>query len=298
MTTTMPFLSAWLLAARPRTLPASIAPVLVGSALAAASGHFDGLLFAATLAVSLLLQIGANFSNDVFDYLKGADVARRGPMRVTQSGYLSPNQMLWSTAIIFGLAALIGLYLVLSAGWPLVIVGAIAILSALAYTGGPWPLGYHGLGDLFVFVFFGLVGVAGTYYIQTHALNGAAIAASIPVGLLITNILVVNNLRDLETDRAAGKRTLAVRIGDVATRTEFATFLYVAYAVPPLMAMVDLAGFWFWLPWLSVPFALGILREVNSVREGPAFNRLLARVSQLNLLYAILFALSFLLPTF
>ena len=298
MITAMPFWSAWLLAARPRTLPASIAPVLVGSALAASVGRFDWLLAVATLAVSLLLQIGANFANDVFDYLKGADVARRGPTRVTQSGYLSPNQMLFSTAIIFGLAALIGLYLVIAAGWPLVIVGALAIISALAYTGGPWPLGYHGLGDLFVFIFFGLVGVAGTYYIQTHSLTATALAAAIPVGLLITNILVINNLRDLETDRATGKQTLAVRIGDAGTRTEFTTFLYIAYAVPPLMAMVDLASFWFWLPWLSVPLALGVLRKAQSVHDGPAFNQLLASVSQLNLLYAALLSLSFLLPPF
>ena len=298
MITAMPFWSAWLLAARPRTLPASIAPVLVGSALAASVGRFDWPLAAATLAVSILLQIGANFANDVFDYLKGADVARRGPTRVTQSGYLSPNQMLVSTAIILGLAALIGLYLVIAAGWPLVIVGALAIVSALAYTGGPWPLGYHGLGDLFVFVFFGLVGVAGTYYIQTHSLTATALAASIPVGLLITNILVINNLRDLETDRAAGKQTLAVRIGDGGTRSEFTALLYIAYAVPPLMAMVDLAGFWFWLPWLSVPLALGVLRKAQSVHDGPAFNQLLASVSQLNLLYAALLSLSFLLPSF
>jgi 1,4-dihydroxy-2-naphthoate octaprenyltransferase len=293
----MPAWKAWLLAARPRTLPVSVAPVLVGSALAAARGRFDWSLFAATLAVALLLQIGANFANDVFDHIKGADVARTGPLRVTQSGLLSPRQMLLSTAIIFGLAALIGLALIAAAGWPLAIVGGLAILSALAYTGGPWPLGYHGLGDLFVFVFFGLVGVAGTYFIQARELSPLALAASIPVGLLITNVLVINNLRDLETDRAAGKRTLAVHVGDSSTRGEFTLFVYMAYTVPPLMAMTNLAGLWFWLPWLSVPLALRLLRGVNSAREPAHYNRLLSQAAQLALAFSVLFALSFLLPS-
>ncbi len=293
----IPLLRAWLLAGRPRTLTASIVPVLVGSALAAARGRFDWRLFAATLAVSVLLQIGANFANDVFDFLKGADKARSGPARVTQSGLLSTRQMLVSTGALFALAALIGLYLVASAGWPLAVVGALAILSALAYTGGPWPLGYHGLGDLFVFVFFGLVGVCGTFYIQTHELTTLAVASAIPVGLLITNILVVNNLRDLESDQAAGKRTLAVRVGDAATRTEYTLFAYAAYIVPPLMAMSNLAGDWFWLPWLSAPFAYLLVRDLRNARDGATFNRLLARSAQLTLAFGLLFALSFLLPS-
>ncbi|MCA1554975.1 MAG: 1,4-dihydroxy-2-naphthoate polyprenyltransferase, partial [Chloroflexi bacterium] len=211
---------AWLIASRPRTLPAAIVPVLVGSALAFSRGMFSVPLCFATLAVSLLLQIGANFANDVFDFMKGADVARRGPMRVTQSGLLSARQMLVSMGVIFALAALVGLYLVAAAGWQLLVLGALAILSALAYTGGPFPLGYHGLGDLFVFIFFGLVGVMGTYYIQTGEFDLVALMAAIAVGLLVTNILVVNNLRDIETDRAAGKRTLAVRLGERATRIQ------------------------------------------------------------------------------
>ena len=297
MSPTLPLWRVWLLAGRPRTLVASVVPVLVGSALAAARGRFDWLLFAATLAVSVLLQVGANFANDVFDYLHGADAARRGPQRVTQSGLLSARRMLFSTAALFVLAALIGLYLVASAGWPLAIVGGLAILSALAYTGGPWPLGYHGLGDLFVFVFFGLVGVGGTYYIQSRELTTLVLASAIPVGLLITNILVVNNLRDLESDQAAGKRTLAVRIGDAATRTQYTLFAYAAYIVPPLMAMSNLAGDWFWLPWLSAPFAYFLVRDLRTARDGAALNRLLARSAQLTLLFGLLFALSFLLPS-
>jgi 1,4-dihydroxy-2-naphthoate polyprenyltransferase len=288
---------AWLLAARPRTLAASILPVLVGSALAFSRGRFDWRLCAATFAVSLLLQAGSNFANDVFDFLKGADVARRGPARVTQSGLLSTRQMLFGTGAIFALAAVLGLYLALSAGWPLVIVGGLAILSALGYTGGPWPLGYHGLGDLFVFIFFGLVGVAGSYYVQTHELTPQVLAAAIPIGLLITNILVVNNLRDLESDRAVHKRTLAVRIGAGATRSEFTLFIYLAYSVPPLMAIAGLAGDWFWLPWLSVLLALRLVRDVRAARDGPAYQSLLTHTVLLNLAYGILFALSFVLPT-
>ena len=291
----MPFWKAWLLAARPRTLAASIECVLVGSALAWTRGRFDVLLCADTLAVALLLQIGSNFANDVFDYLKGADTARRGPTRITQSGLLSPRQMLLSTGAIFGLAAVLGLYLVLSAGWPFVIIGGLAILSALAYTAGPWPLGYHGLGDVFVFIFYGLVGVAGSYYVQAHELTPQALTAAIPVGLLVTNILVVNNLRDLESDRAAHKRTLAVRIGASATRSQFTLFVYAAYIVPPLMAIAGLAGDWFWLPWLSVPLALPLVREVQAACEGPQFHKLLVHTVQLNLAYCVLFALSFVL---
>jgi len=291
----MLFWKAWLLAARPRTLAASIVPVLIGSALAWARGHFDVPLCAATLAVALLLQIGSNFANDVFDFLRGADVARRGPTRVTQSGLLSPRQMLLSTGAIFALAAVLGFVLVLSAGWPLVIAGGLAILSALAYTGGPWPLGYHGLGDVFVFIFFGLVGVAGSYYVQVHELTPQVLAAATPVGLLITNILVVNNLRDIDSDRAAHKRTLASRIGAGATRSQFTLFVYAAYTVPPLMAIAGLAGDWFWLPWLSVPLALRLVREARAAREGPQFQKLLVHTVQLNLVYGLLFALSFVL---
>lgn len=289
----MPYWKAWLMAARPRTLAASLVPILVGNALAYNRGRFDVVLCIATLAVALLLQIGSNFANDVFDFLKGADVARRGPTRVTQSGLLSPRQMLFSTGAIFVLAAVLGLYLVLSAGWPLVIAGGLAIVTALAYTGGPWPLGYHGLGEVFVFIFFGLVGVGGSYYVQTHELTAQALAAAVPVGLLITNILVVNNLRDIDSDRAAHKRTLAVRIGAGATRSQFTLFVYAAYAVPPLMAIAGLAGDWFWLPWLSVPLALGLVREARTATEGPQFLKLLVHTVRLNLAYGVLFALSF-----
>ena len=288
----MPRWRVWLLAARPRTLPAAVTPVLVGTALAVSRGKFDPLVFVATLAVSLLLQIGANFANDVFDFLKGADVARRGPTRVTQSGLLSSREMLLSTGAIFALAAIAGLYLVSVGGMPFLVIGALAILSALAYTGGPWPLGYHGLGDVFVFIFFGLVGVVGVYYLQAREVALEAVAASIPVGLLITNILVVNNLRDIETDRAAGKRTLAVRFGDKATRRQYAMLLILSYLT--VAALFPSRGLLVLLPFALAPMAWRLASDVVTNRHAPAFNPLLARSAQFSLLFGILFALGLL----
>ncbi|MBI5876730.1 MAG: 1,4-dihydroxy-2-naphthoate polyprenyltransferase [Chloroflexi bacterium] len=285
-------IQAWWIAARPRTLPAAATPIAVGTALAISAGRWDPLVLVASLAVSLLLQIGANFANDVFDHLKGADVARRGPTRVTQSGILSPREMLASTAIIFGLAALIGLYLVYVGGVPFLVVGALAILSALAYTGGPYPLGYNGLGDLFVFIFFGVVGVVGTYYLHTLALDGLALAASLPVGLLIVNILVVNNLRDIETDRAAGKRTLAVRIGARATRRQYAAQLTLSYLV--VAALLPWRGVLVLLPFVLAPAAWKLAHAVMTNADPPTFNRLLARSAQFSLQFGLLFALGLL----
>ncbi len=288
MTSSISPARAWWIAARPRTLPAAATPIVVGSALAASEGRLDGLVFGVCLLVALLLQIGANFANDVFDYLKGADVARRGPARVTQSGMLSPRAMLASTALIFALSALAGLYLVSVGGAPFLVAGAFAILAALAYTGGPFPLGYHGLGDLFVFIFFGLVGVVGTYYLHTLAVTPLAVAAAVPVGLLITNILVVNNLRDIETDRAAGKRTLAVRIGATATRYQYVLLLVITYLV--VLALAFVRGVPVLLPLLAAPRAWSLARAVLTNEDPPTFNRLLARSAQFSLLFGLLFA--------
>ncbi len=204
----------WLLAARPKTLPASISPVLVGSALALREGQFDVAVFLATLAAAVLLQIGANYSNDVFDYLKGADKARVGPTRVTQSGMVTPRQMMIATGVVFGLAALLGLYLVSVGGWPILLIGLVSIVCAVAYTAGPFPLAYRGLGDVFAFVFFGVVAVMGAYFLQTQQFTWMSFIASLPNALFATCIIITNNLRDIDTDRAAGKHTLAVRIGE------------------------------------------------------------------------------------
>ncbi len=284
----------WLLAARPKTLPAAVAPVIVGTAIAAADGGFFLPAALAAFAVALLLQIGANLANDVFDFRRGADINRLGPVRVTQSGLIPPQRVLLATGLVLGAAMLVGVYLVWRGGWPILLLGLLAILSALAYTGGPAPLGYHGLGDLFVFLFFGAVAVAGTAYVQTQELTRLAVAASVPVGCLATAILVVNNLRDVETDRVAGKRTLAVRLGAPATRLEYALLLAAAYLTPPLLWLTDLISAWWWLPWLTLPLAAALVRRV--AREtGPALNARLAGTARLQLLFGLLFAGSILL---
>lgn len=286
----------WLLAARPRTLPASISPVLVGTALALREGRFDPLVFVATLAAAVLLQIGANFANDVFDYLKGADVARQGPLRVTQSGLLSPRQMLIGTAVVFALAAAVGLYLVIVGGWTILLIGLASIVCAIAYTAGPFPLAYRGLGDVFAFLFFGLVAVMGTYFLQSGRVTGLSFAVSLPNALFATCIIVVNNLRDIESDRAARKRTLAVHIGERGTRIQYTVMLTLAYLVPLLLWASGAVQAWAGLiPWISAPIALSLARKLWRTPRSPALNPLLARTAWLNLIFSALFSLALLL---
>ena len=204
----------WLMAARPRTLPAAVAPVLVGTALAATGGTFKPLTFLAALIGALFIQVGTNLSNDYSDARRGADTEDRlGPVRVTAGGLVPPRQVLIATYVAFAVAVLAGTYLIATAGWELLLVGAASILAGVLYTGGPRPYGYEGLGEVFVFLFFGVVAVTGSYYAQTEELDWEALVLAVPVGLLASAILVVNNVRDLETDRRAGKRTLAVRLG-------------------------------------------------------------------------------------
>jgi len=290
-------LQVWLLAARPKTLPAASAPVIVGIALALHDGQFQlGPALAAFMA-ALLLQVGANLANDVFDYYKGADsVERLGPVRVTTAGYLQPQAVMAGMWVVFGLAVLLGIYLTIVAGWPVIAIGLLSILSAISYTGGPFPLGYYGLGDLFVFLFFGLAAVCGTYYVQAGSVSALAWWAAVPMGLLTVAILVVNNLRDIKTDRAAGKRTLAVRLGVQGTRLEYAFCLAGAYLAPLLMVIAGLAGIWLLLVWLSAPLAYQLLRFVYRT-DGEPLNRALARTGQLELLYSLLFAIGLVILT-
>lgn len=287
----MPAARAWLLAARPRTLPAAVSPVLIGAALAHAEGAFTLLPAVAALAVALLLQIGANFANDYFDFFKGADTPGRiGPTRMVASGLIAPRAMRAGMAVVFGAAAVAGLYLVLVGGWPLLIVGVAIIAAAVAYTGGPWPFGYHGLGDLVVFLTFGPVAVVGTYFVQSLRVTGLSLLAAVPPGTLITAILVVNNLRDIQTDRSAGKRTLAVFIGPRWTRLEFVLLLAVAYAIPlGLWAAVG-HPVWVLLPWFSLPLAAQLARAIYRAADGPTFNAILARTARLSLLFGFFFA--------
>lgn len=286
---------AWRLAARPKTLPASIVGPIVGSALALADHHFAPAAALAAIVVALLLQIAANFANDVFDFHRGADTtARLGPPRVTQAGLLSPSAVLAGTAIVIGLAIVCGLYLVWRGGWPILVLGLLAILAALAYTGGPFPIGYHGLGEVFVFLFFGLAGVTGTYYVQAQRVSSLAWLSAIPIGLLAAAILVVNNLRDLATDRAVGKHTLAVRLGRTGTLIEYALLVLISYLILPLLWLTGHVSGWWWLPWLSLPWAVLLIRRLGQT-TGRAMNPLLAATAKLLLLYGLLFAGSVLL---
>jgi 1,4-dihydroxy-2-naphthoate polyprenyltransferase len=282
---------AWLLASRPKTLSAAAVPVLVGTACAGARGHVSWGPALAALFGALFLQIGANFANDVFDYEKGADTAARlGPTRAVQAGLLSPKSMRIGMALVFGLALALGLYLTSVAGPVILLIGLVSIASAIAYTGGPYPLGYHGLGDVFVFVFFGLVAVCGTAYVEIAQVPALAWWCALPVGALATAILVVNNLRDRTTDLGAGKRTLAVRFGRGFALTQYRALLIVSYLVPVGLAAARVAGPEVLLPLVSVPLALKTERAVSST-EGRALNALLAATAKLLLVFGVLFSL-------
>lgn len=278
-----------MLAIRPRTLPAAAAGVIVGSALAWRDGFFRLDAALACMLCALLLQIGSNLANDVFDFERGTDTPERvGPVRVTQAGLLTSSQVKAGMAVVFALAALLGLYLAWLGGWPILLIGVAAILSAIAYTGGPFPLGYHALGDLFVFIFFGLASVAGTYYVQAGYVSAAAWWMTIPPGLIITAILVVNNLRDLENDRKAGKRTLAVMLGEKGTKAQYLICMLGAYLVLPVAAALGVIPWLALLSWASLPMAIRATRVVFSQRGRP-LNTALAGTGQTALLFSILF---------
>jgi 1,4-dihydroxy-2-naphthoate octaprenyltransferase len=291
-----PLWRAWLVAVRPKTLPAAVSPVVVGSALAVADEVFAPLPALAALLGALLIQIGTNLANDYFDHVKGTDVAgRKGPTRVAQSGLISLPHLRIGIGVTFLLATLVGLYLVVVGGWPILVIGVASLVAALAYTGGPFPIGYHGLGDLFVIVFFGLVAVCGTYYVQALSITGAVLLAAVPVGALTVAILVVNNLRDLDMDRQTGKRTLAVMVGPRATRFEYAALLAVAFAVPVVFWFRAWSSAWVLLPGLTLPLAVRLVRTIYETTDGPPLNKALAGTANLDLVFSSLFALGLLL---
>jgi 1,4-dihydroxy-2-naphthoate octaprenyltransferase len=279
----------WLMAARLRTLPAAIAPVLVGTALAGFEHTFHPLRFVAALFGAIFIQVGTNLSNDYSDARRGADADDRlGPVRVTAGGLVPPSQVLVATYVSFGLAVLAGIYLIAVAGWLLLAIGAASILAGVGYTGGPRPYGYAGLGEAFVFLFFGVVAVAGSYYVQVTHLQWEAFALSVPVGLLAAAILIVNNVRDIDSDRRADKRTLAVKLGRERTRMMFAVTVYIAY---PLALVTWIAGpltAWVALSWLSLPLAVAVVAIVRTKTDGPSLNGALARSGMLQLCFCVL----------
>jgi 1,4-dihydroxy-2-naphthoate polyprenyltransferase len=287
-------LRLWLLAARPRTLPAAVAPVLVGTALAGSEGVFRALPFAAALVGSVFIQIGTNLSNDYSDARRGADTEDRlGPVRVTAGGLMPPKRVLVGTYVAFGIAVAAGLYLAAVAGWELLVVGAASILAGILYTGGPRPYGYEGLGEAFVFLFFGIVAVAGSYFVQTEELRWEAFALAVPVGLLAAAILVVNNIRDIETDRRAGKRTLAVKLGRERARKLFTAMVVISFLVPPLL--VPALSAWVLLALAALPLAPPLIATVATRTDGPALNGALAGSGRLLAVYSLLLALGVLL---
>jgi 1,4-dihydroxy-2-naphthoate octaprenyltransferase len=289
-----PWIGTWVMAIRPKTLTASAVPVLVGTAIAFGL-HLGRVLPAlAALLGGLLIQIGANLTNDYYDFRKGADTAERvGPTRVTQSGLIAPATVLRAAIGTFALSMVFGVYLVVIGGWPIVAIGLTSILAGYAYTGGPYPLGYHGLGDVFVFVFFGLLGVGGTVWVQALSLPPAVWPVAIGVGAIGTAILVVNNLRDIHTDAKAGKRTLAVRFGPTAARVEYVLMLAIGYAVPVLMFARHQANAWVLLPLASLPVTVPPLKLM--LREsGKALNPALGGTARIQMIFGLLFAIGLL----
>ncbi len=281
---------AWLLASRPQTLTAALVPVVVGTAVAQASGGMRLGPAAAALFGAFMIQIATNFANDVFDHEKGADThERHGPTRAVQAGLLTPREVRVGMAVSILLAVLAGLYLTAVAGWPIVVIGVLSVLSGVAYTGGPYPLGYHGLGDVFVFVFFGLVAVCGTVFVQTGAVPPLALLASVPVGAIATAVLVVNNVRDRVTDVTAGKRTLAVRFGRRFGVIEYALLLALAYAAPVAALLAFHRSPFALLPLLTLPIAIR-LTVTLATTEGKPLNACLAGTAKLLLLHGALFA--------
>jgi 1,4-dihydroxy-2-naphthoate octaprenyltransferase len=277
------------MAARVRTLPAAVAPVLVGTALAIHDGEFDPAAFVFALLGAVFIQVGTNLSNDYSDARRGADTEDRlGPVRVTAGGLVPPRQVLVATYVSFGLAVLCGIYLIVVAGPLLLAIGAASILAGVLYTGGPRPYGYEGLGEVFVFLFFGVVAVTGSYYVHTEHLVWEAFVLAIPVGLLASAILVVTNVRDLESDRRAGKRTLAVRLGRDRTRVLYSAMLAGAFVTAPVPWFAGALSGWLLLPWLAIPVALRLSAIVRRRSDGPALNGALAGTGVLQLVFCVL----------
>lgn len=280
----------WILASRPKTLPAAFVPVLVGSSIAYNQGKFYPLYSLIALICSLLIQIGTNFTNDLYDHLKGADTEKRkGPLRVLSAGLISPNEMKLAIVLVFGLTFLLGLYLVYVTDWKIFVIGVFSIIAGLAYTAGPYPLAYHGLGDLFVFLFFGIIGTMGTYYLHHQEFTFVSFLVSLPVGALITNILIVNNYRDVEEDKQAGKNTLAVILGREFSRYEYIFFLLLAFFIPFILYFKFNFNATIFLPYVTLPLAIILVKMIFNFQE-QQLNKTLEVSAKYSALYGILFS--------
>lgn len=284
----------WWMASRPRTLPAAVAPVLVGTALAVKTGHFAPAPAAAAMAGALLLQLASNYANDYFDWKQGADTEeRQGPTRVMAAGLVTPGQIQAATAIALALAVFVGIYLIMIGGWPIAALGFASVIGAVAYTGGP-RLGYLGLGELMVFAFFGLGAVVGTYYVQALAVTPLAVWLAVPMGAWAAGILVVNNVRDAATDAQCGKGTLAVRFGVGFARALYVALMAAGFLVPAGLAVTGQLGWGGFLPLLAAPMALPLVRSVYG-ETGPALNKTLGGTARLLLVGATLLGIGVLI---
>ena len=284
----------WILASRLKTLPAAISPVLVGVSLAIHDGEFKPFIAFMTLLAAVLIQIGANFANDVYDFLKGSDREDRlGPTRATQSGLISPENMKKGMCLDFAMAICVGFYLASIGGWPIVWIGLASIASAIAYTGGPYPLGYHGWGDVFVFIFFGIIAVPGTYYLQSGIVSYDSILLGIPLGALSTAILIVNNLRDADTDIKSDKRTLAVRLGKPFVKIEYIVMMVIAFATP-----IYILQFWDEFSLYIILFLLPIsIQHIQSLytKTGEALNEVLVDTAKFLFHFSLLLSIGLIL---
>lgn len=288
----------WLLAARPKTLPAAVAPVIIGTAMAHGMGigvHWPSVV--AALLGAVLIQIGTNFANDYYDFVKGADTADRiGPARATQAGWIAPNRMRNAFVLVFALALLPGAYIIGRGGVPFIIIGLVSIACGILYTGGPYPLGYIGLADLFVLVFFGPVAVGGTYYLHALSISRDVVIAGLAPGLISTALLTVNNLRDIEQDRAAGKKSLAVRFGRGFARAEYVAAIVIAAGIIPAYFALTRRDYWFYaVPVLCAAAAASPVRAVLRSTDGPTLNNALAATGKLLLVFSAAFALCWVL---
>ena len=289
-------LKIWFLAARPKTLPAAVGPVLVGSAMAYSEGGFNTLVFFVTIAAALLIQVGTNFANDYYDYVKGADTAgRTGPVRATQAGLVTPAEMKQAFIVTFLAALILGCYLVYTGGIAIVIIGIMSILCGVLYTGGPYPLGYIGLGEVFVLIFFGPVAVGGTYFLQTASIKAAVILVGLAPGFLATAILVVNNFRDVHTDRTVGKKTLAVRFGYRFTVIEYISSIAIACLIPVILCLCIRSHYRCLISLLTLIPAQRSIRTFLSGPEAAVLNELLADTGKLLAIFCVLFSVGWVL---
>lgn len=290
---------AWLLAIRPPTLPAAVSPVLAGTGIAAVDGDFEVGRFFLAMIGAIFIQIVVNFANDLSDFRRGADTPDRlGPPRAVAQGWLSQREMTIGISLATAAALIVGIVLILIVGWPILIIGGASLIAAVTYTGGPLPYGYRGLGDVICFLFFGFVAVIGAGYVQIEELTWELAVASVPVGCLVTAILVVNNLRDIHTDEASDKRTLAVLIGERNTRIEYVVLTLGAFVSIAVFASVGLLPYYCFFAWIGLPPGMWLSREIVKGRSGAALNPMLKRTAQLHLLVGALIGLGGVLATF